>query len=266
MVEPSRDISLLIEIMRRLRDPDGGCPWDIEQTFATIAPYTIEEAYEVAGAIEDNDWAALKAELGDLLLQVVYHARMAEEAGLFAFADVVEAVTTKMIARHPHVFGGASAIESAQAQTIAWEGHKSRERARKSDNGVLDGVSFALPALMRAEKLQKRAAGVGFDWNSADKVIAKVIEEANEVVDAQKCGAPLEKLTDEVGDLLFVVVNLARHLKVDPESALRGTNAKFTRRFRTIEAELARQGRSPRDASLDLMEALWQASKRAESP
>jgi ATP diphosphatase len=266
MSAPSRQIDALLGIMRRLRDPDGGCPWDIEQTFSTIAPYTIEEAYEVAGAIEDGDWAALKDELGDLLLQVVYHARMAEERGLFDFGDVVEAVTTKMVARHPHVFGGADAIESADAQTIAWEEHKSRERARKPDNGTLDDVSRALPALMRAEKLQKRAASVGFDWNSAEKVIEKVVEEANEIIAARESGASNEKLADEVGDLLFVVANLARHLGVDPETALRGTNAKFVRRFRSIEAALAKHGRSPREASLDEMEALWQAAKQSESP
>ena len=266
MTKPSRDIRSLLEIMRRLRDPDGGCPWDIEQSFETIAPYTIEEAYEVAGAIEDKDWPALKSELGDLLLQVVYHARMAEERGLFDFGDVVEAVTTKMIARHPHVFGGADAIASAEAQTIAWEEHKSRERAQRHTNGVLGDVSRALPALMRAEKLQKRAAAVGFDWDSADKVVAKVVEEAGEIVEARNEGAPLEKLSDEIGDLLFVAVNLARHLRVDPETALRGTNAKFVRRFRSIETALAKQGRSPKDASLDEMESLWQAAKQSERP
>lgn len=251
--------------MRRLRDPNGGCPWDVEQTFETIAPYTIEEAYEVAGAIEDRDWPALKDELGDLLLQVVYHARMAEERSLFDFGDVVEAVTTKMVARHPHVFGGAEAIASAEAQTIAWEQHKSRERARKPANGVLDDVSRALPALMRAEKLQKRAASVGFDWDSAAKVVEKLTEEANEIIAARESGASSEKLADEVGDLLFVVANLARHLKVDPETALRGTNAKFVRRFRSIEAALAKQSRLPKDASLDEMEALWQAAKLSEA-
>jgi ATP diphosphatase len=263
--EPSRDIRSLLEIMRRLRDRNGGCPWDIEQTFETIAPYTIEEAYEVAGAIEDQDWPALKDELGDLLLQVVYHARMAEERGLFDFGDVVEAVTTKMVARHPHVFGSADAIESAEAQTIAWEEHKSRERARKPTNGVLDDVSRALPALMRAEKLQKRAASVGFDWDSAAKVVEKLTEEANEIIAARESGASNEKLAGEVGDLLFVVANLARHLRVDPETALRGTNAKFVRRFRSIEAALAKQGRSPQEASLDEMEALWQAAKQLET-
>src|SRR5215472_5850136 len=258
MTKPSRDIRSLLEIMRRLRDPDGGCPWDIEQSFETIAPYTIEEAYEVAGAIEDKDWPALKSELGDLLLQVVYHARMAEERGHFDFGDVVEAVTAKMITRHPHVFGGADAIASAEAQTIAWEEHKSRERAQRPANGVLDDVSRALPALMRAEKLQKRAAAVGFDWDSAPKVVEKLTEEANEIIAAREAGAPNERLADEVGDLLFVVANLARHLKVDPEEALRGTNAKFTRRFQFIEKKLgARMG----EAGLDEMEALWQEAK-----
>ena len=266
MSSSSRNIERLLAIMRRLRDPNGGCPWDIEQTFETIAPYTIEEAYEVAGAIEDKDWPALKDELGDLLLQVVYHARMAEERGLFDFGDVVEAVTAKMIARHPHVFSGADAIKSAEAQTIAWEEHKSRERAQRPANGILDDVSRALPALMRAEKLQKRAARVGFDWASAKKVVEKLTEEANEIVSARDAGASLEKLADEIGDLLFVVANLARHLKVDPETALRGTNAKFVRRFRSIEAALAKQGRSPREASLDEMEALWQAAKQSEGP
>jgi ATP diphosphatase len=265
-IEPSRDVGRLLEIMRQLREPDGGCPWDIEQTFATIAPYTIEEAYEVAGAIEDNDWSALKDELGDLLLQVVYHARMAEERGLFDFGDVVSAVTSKMIARHPHVFGRADAIETAEAQTEAWEEHKRRERAQKPTNGVLDDVSLALPALMRAEKLQKRAASVGFDWDSPARVVEKLTEEANEIIAARDVGASKQKLADEVGDLLFVVANLARHLKVDPESALRGTNAKFVRRFRSIEAELAKQERSPQNASLDEMEALWQAAKQSEEP
>jgi ATP diphosphatase len=260
-IEPSRDLSVLIEIMRRLRNPNGGCPWDIEQTFETIAPYTVEEAYEVAGAIEDKDWPALKDELGDLLLQVVYHARMAEERGLFDFGDVVEAVTSKMIARHPHVFGGAEAIANSAAQTVAWEEHKKRERAAKPAKGLLDDVTRALPALLRAEKLQKRAASVGFDWKSADKVLEKLTEEAGEVVAARDAGAPPEKLADEIGDVLFVVANLARHMKLDPEAALRGTNEKFVRRFKSIEAALAKAGRTPAEASLDEMEALWQAAK-----
>jgi nucleoside triphosphate diphosphatase len=260
-IAPAREIAVLIEIMRALRDPKSGCPWDIEQSFASIAPYTIEEAYEVAGAIEDEDWPALKDELGDLLLQVVYHARMAQERGLFDFDDVVGAITAKMIRRHPHVFGGGEAIGSADAQTVAWEDHKKNERAQKA-GGVLDDVPRALPALLRALKLQKRLSTVGFDWDSAPKVLEKVVEEAREIVEAQEAGAPLSKIEDEVGDLLFVVANLARHLKIDPEAALRGTNAKVVRRFRYIEQELAAQGRTPAQATLDEMEALWQEAKK----
>ena len=259
-IAPGREIAVLIEIMRRLRDPKSGCPWDTEQSFASIAPYTIEEAYEVAGAIEDQDWPALKDELGDLLLQVVYHAHMAQERGLFDFGDVVGAITAKMIRRHPHVFGGSEAIGSAEAQTVAWEDHKKNERAQKA-GGVLDDVPRALPALLRALKLQKRLSTVGFDWDSAPKVLEKVVEEAREIVEAQEAGAPLSKIEDEVGDLLFVVANLARHLKIDPEAALRGTNAKVVRRFRYIEQELATQGRTPAQATLDEMEALWQRAK-----
>jgi MazG family protein len=259
--KPSRDIAALIEIMRRLRDPAGGCPWDQEQTFQTIAPYTIEEAYEVAGAIEDADWGALKDELGDLLLQVVYHARMAEERGLFGFGDVVEAITAKMIARHPHVFGNET-VADAEAQTVAWEGHKRRERdAKPGKEGLLDDVPRALPALLRAEKLQKRLASVGFDWDSAERVLEKVAEEAGEIVAARVEGASPAKLEDEIGDLLFVIANLARHLKVDPETALRSTNAKVMRRFAWIESELASKGRTPSDASLQEMEALWVEAK-----
>jgi nucleoside triphosphate diphosphatase len=255
------DIAALLDIMRRLRDPQTGCPWDIEQDFASIAPYTIEEAYEVAGAIEDSDWSALRDELGDLLLQVVYHARMAEERGLFAFDDVVDAISQKMIRRHPHVFGGADAIGSAAAQTIAWEDHKKKERATKSTGGILDDVPRALPALMRALKLQKRASSVGFDWESASKVLEKVVEEAHEIVDAQERGLPQDKIEEEVGDLLFVMANLARHLKVEPETALRAANAKFVKRFQFIERALAADGRTPAEASLDEMEALWVRAK-----
>jgi len=249
--------------MRRLRAPEGGCPWDREQTFATVAPYTIEEAYEVAGAIEDEDWAHLKDELGDLLFQVAFHSRMAEERGLFAFADVVEAIVAKMMARHPHVFGGTETPENAAAQTVAWEAIKHAERAGKHPS-LLDDVPRALPALTRAEKLQKRAGTVGFDWESAPKVVEKIAEEAGEVAEAQAKGAPPEKLEEEIGDLLFAVANLARHLKVDPEKALRVANAKFVRRFKAIEAALAAQGKSPADATLDEMEALWQAAKASE--
>jgi ATP diphosphatase len=243
--------------MRRLRDPDGGCPWDREQTFETI-----EEAYEVAGAIEDRDWTGLKDELGDLLLQVVYHARMAEERGLFSFGDVVEAITAKMIARHPHVFADGDAVANAHAQTVAWEEHKRREREAKSRHtGLLDDVPRALPALLRAEKLQKRLATVGFDWDSAERVLEKVAEEAGEIVVARAEGASAAVLEGEIGDLLFVVANLARHLKVDPEAALRTTNAKVMRRFAWIEAALEAVGRSTDEATLEEMEALWLEAK-----
>lgn len=260
--KPTHDIADLIEIMRRLRAPDGGCPWDREQTFETIAPYTIEEAYEVAGAIQDEDWQGLKEELGDLLFQAVYHARIAEEAGLFSFADVVEAITTKMIARHPHVFGGAAAVADAQAQTLAWENHKRRERAAKGlSASLLDDIPMALPALMRAEKLQKRLASVGFDWDSAERVLAKVTEEAAEIVAAKKQGASQDALEGEIGDLLFVIANLARHLRVDPEAALRATNAKVKRRWAWIETALRAQGRNASQSSLEEMEALWLEAK-----
>lgn len=261
-LKPSRDIAGLIELMRRLRAPEGGCPWDREQTFASIAPYTIEEAYEVAGAIEEQDWSGLKEELGDLLLQTVYHACMAEEVGLFAFADVVEAITTKMIARHPHVFGGAEAVADAHAQTLAWDDHKRRERAAKpKPGGLLDDIPLALPALLRAEKLQKRLASVGFDWDSAERVLEKVSEEAAEIVAAKQQGASQAELEGEIGDLLFVIANLARHLKVDPEAALRATNAKVRHRWDWIEAAFRSQGRTASQASLEEMEALWLEAK-----
>ena len=261
------DIAALLDIMARLRDPTDGCPWDRAQDFASIAPYTSEEAYEVAGAIADEDWPALKDELGDLLFQVVFHTRMAEERGLFDFADVVGAITGKMLRRHPHVFAkyieGHAEIETAAAQTIAWEEHKAAERAARS-GGLLDDVPDALPALLRAIKLQKRAARVGFDWESADKVLDKIVEESREIVEAQHAGAAREKTAEEIGDLLFAVANLARHLGVDPETTLRATNEKFVRRFRFIEQTLAAKGRTPDDASLDEMEAIWQAAKTAE--
>lgn len=257
-------LARLLAVMQHLRDPESGCPWDVAQTFATIAPYTIEEAYEVAGAIEDQDWPALKDELGDLLFQVVFHARMAEEQNLFVFADVVNAVNEKMIRRHPHVFAGATNVKTAEAQTAAWEELKRQERAAKPDAGLLSDVPRALPALLRAVKLQKRAASVGFDWDSAPKVVEKIAEEAGEIVEAQQHGATPEKLEEEVGDLLFAIANLARHLMVDPEAALRAANAKFVRRFGAIERGLAAQGKMPVDATLDEMEALWQAAKLLE--
>ncbi len=259
------DIAALLDIMRRLRDPNGGCPWDIEQTFETIAPYTIEEAYEVAGAIEDKDWSGLKEELGDLLLQVVYHARIAEERKLFDFHDVVDAISAKMIARHPHVFGDAK-VENAEAQTVAWEEIKRRERAAKPAAGLLDDVTRALPALTRAEKLQKRMASVGFDWDSPERVLDKITEEAGEIAEARAAGAGHAEIEGEIGDLLFVVANLARHLKVDPEAALRVTNAKVVSRFKWIEAALAKQGRTTADATLEEMEALWQEAKTKAKP
>ena len=261
---PSKDISRLIEIMAALRDPDGGCPWDLKQTFATIAPYTIEEAYEVADAIARGDLEDLKDELGDLLLQVVYHARVAEERGAFAFADVVEAITTKMIRRHPHVFGTAEE-RAAGAASGFWERAKAAEKAANTDVGQLDDVTVALPALTRAIKLQNKAAKVGFDWPSLTPVLAKLKEELaeleHEIASAPKGDATSRAIEEEFGDVLFVVANVARHLKIDPESALRAANEKFTRRFRHIEARLVERGRSPAQSNLAEMDALWDEAK-----
>ena len=258
------DIAELLAIMRRLRDPNGGCPWDLEQTFGTIAPYTIEEAYEVATAIELKDYAGLKDELGDLLLQVVFHAQMASEEGLFAFPDVVRAICDKMIRRHPHVFGTADA-GSAGAVRANWEDIKRQERAGKPAKpaGLLDDVPHALPALMRAIKLQNRAAEVGFDWPNATHVTDKIAEETRELAEAAASGTA-SKIAEEFGDLLFAMANLARHLKIDPEASLRAANAKFVRRFRVIEAGLAAQGQTLEEATLEEMEALWVAAKLAE--
>lgn len=263
MTEPTKDLAGLLALMARLRSPDGGCPWDREQTFATIAPYTVEEAYEVAAAIEDQDWPHLKEELGDLLFQVVFHSQMAAERGLFDFQDVAAGIVAKMIARHPHVFAGAERPQDAGAQTTAWEELKRRERAQKHTS-LLDDVPRALPALTRAEKLQKRAGSVGFDWDNARKVLDKVAEEAAEIVDAVDSGAGQERIEEELGDLLFVVANLSRHLKIDPEVALHKANHKFIRRFRHIETSLEKQGRKPAEASLDEMEALWVEAKGLE--
>jgi ATP diphosphatase len=253
----------LLEIMRALRDPETGCPWDIEQSFATIAPYTIEEAYEVADAIEREAWDELRGELGDLLFQSVFHAQMAEEAGLFTFHDVANQMCDKMIARHPHVFGDENRNKSAKQQTVDWEAIKAAERAAKSETGALDGVAIGLPALLRAMKLQKRAARVGFDWPETTQVLDKITEEARELVEARETLTQHE-VREEMGDLLFVMANLARHLDVDPEEALRHANAKFTRRFGGIERRLAAQGRTAEDASLEEMDALWEAEKAAE--
>ena len=255
----------LLVIMAKLRNPDGGCPWDLEQTFRTIAPYTIEEAYEVADAIERDDMNDLKDELGDLLLQVAFHAQIATDSGYFDFADVARGIADKMVRRHPHVFGDVR-IAGAKAQTASWEAQKAAERAAKSSEsmpGALDGVSVAMPALMRAEKLQRRAQRVGFDWPEASQVLDKIEEEIAELR-AELGRSDPDRLEDEIGDVLFSVVNLARHLTVDSESALRRCNRKFERRFKSIEARLAAAGRRPEQASLGEMEALWEAAKRDE--
>lgn len=274
-MKPSKDISRLIEIMAALRAPKTGCPWDIEQNFATIAPYTIEEAYEVADAIARGDFDDLREELGDLLLQVVYHAQMAEEIGEFAFGDVVEAITTKMIRRHPHVFGDEKARSAGMAKGM-WEKIKAEEKAEKRSariargldpedhgKGYLDSVPVALPALTRALKLQEKAARVGFDWSEAAPILDKIEEEIGELREALATGdaAPIK---DEFGDMLFAVVNLGRHLKLDAEAALSGTNEKFRSRFHYVEQALAASGGSLEKAALDEMEALWQQAKGAK--
>ena len=252
----------LLTIMAALRHPVSGCPWDRQQGFETIAPYTIEEAYEVADAIARRDFAALPDELGDLLFQVVYHARMAEEAGYFAFADVARAIGAKMIRRHPHVFGD-EATRDAAAQTAAWEARKAAERAARQETGTLAGVPVGLPALTRAAKLTARAARVGFDWPDAAGVLDKLDEEIAELK-AELPEADPARLMDEVGDLLFVLANLARKLNLDPETCLRHANAKFSRRFTAMESRLAREGRDLKGESLEAMEAVWQTVKRGE--
>lgn len=258
-----RPIDRLLEIMATLRDPARGCAWDREQTFATIAPYTVEEAYEVADAIDHGDLPALKDELGDLLFQVVFHSQMASEQGAFAFDDVARAISDKMIRRHPHVFGDAE-VRDAETQTVAWETTKADERAAKGHDSVLDGVARSLPPMTRALKLQNRAARVGFDWARPADVIAKITEEVAEIQYEIDIDATQERLEDEMGDVLFACVNLARKLKIDPEGALKRANAKFDRRFRHVEAELRAAGRRPEDATLDEMEALWVDAKMIE--
>ena len=258
-------IDELLAIMARLRDRENGCPWDVEQTFETIAPYTIEEAYEVVDAIDRKDVSDLRDELGDLLLQVVFHACMAEEAGHFAFADVVAAICDKMLRRHPHVFGDAR-VESAAAQTVNWEALKAEERASKgdADTSALAGVSRGLPEWQRALKLQKKAARVGFDWPDVNPVFDKLHEEIDEVRAEFANGSDAARLTDEIGDVLFVCVNLARHAKVDFSQALRHANAKFERRFRRMEAIAAAAGETLDGKSLDEQDALWDAAKAEE--
>lgn len=256
-------IERLLAIMARLRDPERGCPWDREQSFATIAPYTIEEAYEVADAIARGSMSELKDELGDLLFQVVFHARMAEEAGQFDFGDVANAISDKMERRHPHVFADAE-IRDAAHQTEAWEAHKARERGEKTeDGGALAGVPLALPALLRAEKLGRRAARVGFDWPDAAAVLDKVREETGEIAEAVAANEARERIGQEIGDLLFAAAQLARHHKLNPETALREASARFERRFGHVERALAAAGRTPGEAGLDELEALWGEAKKA---
>lgn len=260
--EDARKIDGLLAVMARLRSPEGGCPWDLEQNFRTIAPYTVEEAYEVADAIERGDMGALKEELGDLLFQSVFHAQMATEEGLFTFGDVAEAIAEKMIRRHPHVFGETQ-MRSAGEQTAAWEEQKAEERKAKGAGGLLDDVPAGLPGLTRAVKLQKRAGRVGFDWPDARSVLDKIAEETEELNEAMSSG-DRDHIEEEFGDLLFVLANLSRHLDIDPESALRRANEKFIRRFRHIEKTFAARGESLADASLDAMEAVWNEAKEMD--
>ena len=267
-MKPSRDIQRLLEIMAALRTPKTGCPWDLEQNFATIVPYTLEEAYEVADAIERNDLLDLREELGDLLLQVVFHARMAEEQNAFDFGAVVEGITAKLLRRHPHVFGDARDLSPEQVKGL-WDRIKAEEKAERAargqieQTGALAGVPVTMTALTRALKLQEKAGKVGFDWNDPMAVLAKIREEADEI-EAEIESGDRELAAAEIGDLMFAVVNLARHLDVDPETALRGTNAKFERRFGSIERALAADGKKPQDATLAEMDALWEAAKASE--
>ena len=269
-MKPSRDIGRLLEIMAALRTPVSGCPWDLEQTFATIVPYTLEEAYEVADAIERGDLGDLRDELGDLLLQVVFHARMAQEHGAFDFGGVVDAITTKLIRRHPHVFGETRDLSPGEVKGL-WDRIKSEEKAERAarggkpldGEGALAGVPVPLPALTRALKLQQKAGKVGFDWNDPMAVLAKIREECDEI-EAEIAAGDTVKAASEVGDLLFAVVNLARHLDADPETTLRSANRKFARRFGSIEQALAARGKQPQDTTLAEMDALWDAAKAAE--
>jgi ATP diphosphatase len=260
MTEPA--LPQLLAVMAALRDPVSGCPWDRAQSFASIAPYTVEEAYKVADAIMNNDPSAIRDELGDLLFQVVYHARLAEERGWFDFNDVVSGITEKMIRRHPHVFGDA-AMRDARDQTASWEADKARERAGRAESGVLDGIATSLPALLRAQKLASRAARVGFDWSDAAAVLDKLDEEIAELRAELPASDP-DRIEDELGDLFFVMVNLARKLGHSGEAALNRANAKFERRFRAVETKLADQGKTPAEASLAMMETLWITVKAAE--
>ncbi|MCQ0092881.1 nucleoside triphosphate pyrophosphohydrolase [Roseovarius sp. M141] len=261
--DPKGGLPRLRAIMRALRDPATGCPWDIEQDFASIAPYTIEEAYEVADAIQRADWSDLTGELGDLLLQVVFHAQIAQDRDLFDFDDVANSIANKMVARHPHVFGNESRDKTSAQQTRDWETVKAAERATRAEAGALDGVALGLPALLRAVKLQKRAARVGFDWPETAQVLDKIAEEMTELVEAETSGDE-DHTEEEFGDLLFVMANLARHMKIDPEAALRRANAKFTRRFERIESLLAEAGKTPTDSHLSEMDALWDQAKAEE--
>jgi ATP diphosphatase len=263
ILNPNGGMPRLLEIMRRLRDPQSGCPWDIEQSFETIAPYTIEEAYEVADAIERKEWGELEGELGDLLLQTVYHTQIGEELGLFSFDSVADAISDKMVSRHPHVFGDENRDKSAEQQTRDWETIKAAERAGKAQGGVLDGVAMNLPALLRAVKLQNRAARVGFDWPDISQVLEKMVEESHELVEARDTLTQTE-VEEEYGDLMFVMANLGRHMKIDPEAALRAANAKFSRRFGQVEAKLAEKGKRPQDSDLKEMDELWDEAKRDE--
>ena len=258
--EVPEGIEQLLEIMRRLRDPEGGCPWDIEQDFATIAPFSIEEAYEVEDAIKRGDMTDLQSELGDLLFQSVFQSQIAADKGLFDFQDVAKTIATKMIDRHPHVFGDQSNQKSPEQQTIDWEVQKAAERERRGETRVLDGVALGLPALMRAQKLQKRAARVGFDWPDVSHVIDKIVEESKELVEARDTKSP-EDVYEEYGDLLFVMVNLGRHMGIETEEALRAANDKFVRRFNAVESKLKDAGKTPVDSDLVEMDKLWDEVK-----